>query len=88
MFACTRREAGTMALFKWLRNRTRGAYIEVLQNSITQLRFGICCQLLERYVPILGMEDAALLSVSLQNHILAEEPAREASANYLARNQA
>jgi hypothetical protein len=77
-----------MALFNWLRNRARSAYIEVLQNCINQLRLGICCHLLERYVPILGIEDAALLSVSLQNHILAEEPANEASANYLAKNQA
>jgi hypothetical protein len=77
-----------MALFKWLRNRARSAYIEVLQNSINQLRFGIFSRLLETYVPILGMEDAAMLSAALMNHIVAEEPANEAGANYLAKNQA
>src|SRR5262249_26146270 len=37
---------------------------------------------------ILGMEDAALLSVALMNQIVAEEPGNEAGANYLAKNQA
>jgi hypothetical protein len=77
-----------MALFKWLRNRTRGTYIEVLQNCIDQLSLGIGCHLLERYVPIFGMENAAMLSAALLNHMVAQEPANEAGANYSAKNQA
>jgi hypothetical protein len=81
-------EKRKMALFNWLRNRARGTYIEVLQNCIDQLSLGIGCHLLERYVPILGMEYAGMLSAALLNHIVAQEPANEAGANYLAKNHA
>jgi len=78
-----------VALFNWLRNRARSTYInvlhEVLQNSINQLRLGIVCHLLERYVPIMGMENAAMLSAALLNQIVAEEPGNEKGANYLQR---
>jgi hypothetical protein len=88
MFALNDGEKRKMALFNWLRNYARSAFTEVLQNSINQLRLGICCHLLERYIPILGMQNAAMLSVALMNQIVAEEPGNEAGANYLAKNQA
>jgi hypothetical protein len=34
------------------------------------------------------MEDAGILSAALMNHVVAEEPANEASANYLTKHQA
>jgi hypothetical protein len=77
-----------MALFNWLRKSTIRSYIEVLQNSIDQLQVGIFSHLLERYVPILGMKDATMLSAALVNQIRAEKPANEEGANYLAKNQA
>jgi hypothetical protein len=78
----------TMALFNWLGNKAISYRIEVLENSINQLRFGIFSNLLERYIPTLGMNGATMLSAALMNQIVAEEPANEEGANYLAKNQA
>lgn len=55
----------------------------MLENSInTQLRYGICGRLLEKYVPTFGMEGGAMLSAALLNQVVAEEPANQAGASY------